>query len=717
MNITRICEVTSLQFNVLGPLQVLSQGDPVPIGGPKQQTLLSFLILRANTVVTVPKLIDALWAHEPPRTALAQVHSRISSLRQTLGVDVIETHSAGYSLTTPADSIDSRLFEGDVTHATGLLTEGRNAEAIEVFRRSLGRWRSGPAFQQLEGGLFDREASRLEELRMLALEQRISAELTNGDAAELVPELVDLVAAHPTQERLHHHLMVALDRSGRRSDAINAYWNLRQRLVEELGTDPSADIRDLYTRLLADSPAKETSHPARETAAPRGAQWAGSDAQSQLPPDIPDFVGRDRETQQVVGSLATGSADHPGTAAPAVIISGMPGVGKSMLALHAAHVARRAFPDGHLYVDASTFPRIATSLREVLGRLLRGLGVRDEALPDCWQQRQDLYRSVTSSRSVLVLIDNLVEDEDLRPVIPTGQRSAIWLTTQVSRLSVDGAVRIPLGSLDQGEAEALLLSGIPHERFSGQDRQVREVLAICGGLPVALRSVGNLLAARPHWSIEQVRALLTRCPDPASRLTVSGRSLAETFEDACARLPEGPMRALPALAAFKLEQLTPSRAGALVGCSVSTASELLDELADRNLLIPRRSSAESGYVMHELMRAHLRAKMTNSEFQAVLSRALRSLPRRARRSLFHKAVTAGRPAIDPSQDDATLPATAAAEPDADTADHHFFRVLLRHAELGARAAADEGRLRPAPDTTSDPGEPRSVRAGRDGRPS
>ncbi|MES4905861.1 MULTISPECIES: BTAD domain-containing putative transcriptional regulator [unclassified Streptomyces] len=611
-----------MHFSVLGPLQVLSLGRPVAFGGPKQQVLLALLLARSGSAVPVPQIVDTLWPRRPPRTALAQIHSRISSLRHILGAETIKTVPSGYSLTPSPGAIDAQVFEEEVSRAIALRAAGRHGEATALLRACLGRWRGPSAYQHLEGEPFDREAGRLEELRLFALEHRIGADLETRDAAELVPELVDLVAAHPTHERFHHHLMLALDRSGRRSDALNAYLGLQRRLAAELGTDPAEDLQRLYHQLLSMDRVAPTGDQrqrqgrARRTATaarPERTGPAGPFA-NQLPPDIPDFIGRARERRVLLDALTAGSAARPGTAARAVIVSGMTGVGKSALAVHAAHRARESYPDGLLYIDGSAFPRTEEGLRGVLGRLLHGLGVPEAEQPDSWALRQDAYRSLVATRRVMVLIDNVAEADDLRAVIPTGGGCAVCVTTQVSHLAVDGAVRVPLDVLGADESRALLSSGLRPGRFEGQGRWLDEVLAVCGGLPAALRAVGNVLAARPHWSLEQVAASLTGARNPASRLSLPGRGLADAFDEACGRLTEESRRALSALAALDVERLTPGAAGLLLGRSGTDAAALLDELTDRNLLrpVPAARPQEWAYAMHALLRAHLRAGLPDT---------------------------------------------------------------------------------------------------------
>ncbi|MER5770049.1 BTAD domain-containing putative transcriptional regulator [Streptomyces sp. NPDC001985] len=611
-----------MKFQVLGPLSVVDGGVPVIAGGPKQQALLGLLIARCGTVVPVPQIVDTLWQRSPPSTAQAQIHSRISTLRRVLGTRAIVTHPSGYLLDVAPDAVDAHLFEAEVESALEWEARGAFQKTAAVLRGALGRWRGECAFQMLDGELFDREAGRLAELRLLALEHCIGADLETRDAAELVPELVDLVAAHPTQERLHRHLMVALDRSGRRSDAFNVYWSLRRRLADEFGADPAEDIQQLYQSLLSGTAGDGgPDRPARRPAPCR----AGDAAASQLPPDIPDFTGRTSELRQIVARLVNGGAAHADTAPRAVVVTGMPGVGKSTLALRAAHSLHEEFVDGRLYVDAAAYPRSEEGLRAVLGRLLRGLGAAEGTVPESAGERQDLYRSLVASRSVLLVVDNVAGPEDLRAVIPPSGRCAVLVTAQAATLTVEGALRVPLGPLAPEEARSLLFSGLPARRDEEQGPRTEEVLARCAGLPMAIRSVGTLLASRPHWSMAHVTEALSREESWLERLGTPGRSIVSTFDGALRDLPEDDRGPLSALAVFGRTALTPWIAGVLIGRPATRAREVLDRLADRGLLAVRWSERTHSwsYGLHELLRVHLLARMDPAEAVTIQLRALR----------------------------------------------------------------------------------------------
>jgi DNA-binding SARP family transcriptional activator len=233
-------------FRILGPLEVLEEEGPLPLGGQKQRAVLALLLLDANRVVSVDRLIDSLWGENPPRTAMTSLQNFISQLRKLLGSEVLETRMPGYRLRVAPGEIDVDRFRQLCEQARGLQTEERRA----MLRDALALWRGAPLADFQFEPFAQSEISRLEELRLAALEDRIEADLEAGLDAELVAELESLVAAHPLRERLRAHLMLALYRSGRQAEALQVYQDARRVLVEELGIDPSPALQELHGAIL-----------------------------------------------------------------------------------------------------------------------------------------------------------------------------------------------------------------------------------------------------------------------------------------------------------------------------------------------------------------------------------------------------------------------------------------------------------------------------------
>jgi DNA-binding SARP family transcriptional activator len=235
------------QFRILGPLEVVDdEGVVVDLGGPRQRALLAALLVRANALVSTERLIDEVWGESAPRTATTSLHNAVSQLRRLLGAETLVTRAPGYVLHVDESQLDAARFERLVQEARGGTPEeraGRLREALSLWR---GDALEGLAFEGAAAG----EARRLEELRVTALEERLDAEIALGRHAEAVGELEGLVSEHPLRERLRYLHMLALYRSGRQAESLQAYHEARRALVEELGIDPGRELQELYTAIL-----------------------------------------------------------------------------------------------------------------------------------------------------------------------------------------------------------------------------------------------------------------------------------------------------------------------------------------------------------------------------------------------------------------------------------------------------------------------------------
>jgi YVTN family beta-propeller protein len=239
-----------MEFRVLGEMEVLAGDRLLELGGGKQRCVLAMLVLRAGNVVSTDTLIDGLWGERPPATAAKSLQVYVSRLRKALGEDAIVTRSPGYLLAATTDEIDLGRFESLVAEAKSEAPP----EAAATLREALELWR-GAALADLAEEPFARaEIARLEEQRLAALEDRIEADLALGRHSSVVAELEGLVHTHPYRERLRGQLMLALYRSGRQADALDAYRDARTALAEQLGLEPGQDLKDLERRILSQDP-------------------------------------------------------------------------------------------------------------------------------------------------------------------------------------------------------------------------------------------------------------------------------------------------------------------------------------------------------------------------------------------------------------------------------------------------------------------------------
>jgi DNA-binding SARP family transcriptional activator len=234
------------EFRILGPLEVSTESGALTLGGQKQRAVLAVLLLEANRVVSVDRLLDSVWGEDPPRTAPTSLQNFISQLRKLLGPDVLETRAPGYRLNVAPGRLDADRFRAAVDAARSLDPGERSAQ----LREALKLFRGLPLADFTFEAFAQAEIARLEELRLTALESRVEADLEAGRHAELVGELEPLVEEHPLRERLRGQLMLALYRSGRQAEALETYQDARRGLVEELGIDPSPALQDLHGAIL-----------------------------------------------------------------------------------------------------------------------------------------------------------------------------------------------------------------------------------------------------------------------------------------------------------------------------------------------------------------------------------------------------------------------------------------------------------------------------------
>ena len=318
-----------VQFRILGPLEVISDGGPIRLGGPKQRAVLAVLLLRANEVVPVEQLVDALYDGAAPATAAGQVRDHVSQLRKGLGPEaesILETRSPGYLIHVEPDALDAQRFESMVDAASRELEGGDARAAAEHLREALALWR-GPALADLAYDSFAQPAiGRLEELRLSALERRIAADLQLGSNGTLVGELEELVGAHPLREQFRAQLMLALYRGGRQAEAVGLYHEGRRLLVDELGIEPSPELRELASRILRQE----------ASLAADGAPAPGGEAELRNPykglhafleADADDFFGREQLVadlvERVVAERFLAVVGPSGSGKSSVVLAGL----------------------------------------------------------------------------------------------------------------------------------------------------------------------------------------------------------------------------------------------------------------------------------------------------------------------------------------------------------------------------------------------------------
>jgi DNA-binding SARP family transcriptional activator len=302
-----------LEYRILGPLEVVADGAPAPLGGPRQRAVLAILLAHANEAVPIGRIIDGVWGEQPPETAENIVQGYVSQLRKALGRDVIGTRGRGYAITVADETLDLRRFERHLRVGEDALADDRPAAAAAELRAALGLWR-GPALSDLAGEPCARPiAARVDELRLVALERTLEADLARGRHREAVAELAALIAEHPLRERFRALQMLALYRCGRQADALDAFRAARATLVEELGIEPGAALRDLERRILEHDPTLDpTTSTTPQAIAPDGRRVLTallSTASLPLLVALSDSLAHGDEREVVLATTVTGAGD------------------------------------------------------------------------------------------------------------------------------------------------------------------------------------------------------------------------------------------------------------------------------------------------------------------------------------------------------------------------------------------------------------------------
>ncbi|WP_190075811.1 AfsR/SARP family transcriptional regulator [Streptomyces lanatus] len=609
-------EAVPLRFSVLGPVRAWRGEEQLPTGSPQQRALLVALLLREGRTATAAELIDALWGEEPPEQALAAVRTYASRLRRVLSPGVLVSESGGYAVRGLADdALDLAVAQNLEAEAERARRSGDLTHARQLLDKALGLW-GGETLAGIPGPYGEAQRDRLGEWRLQLLESRLDMDLEQGCHAEAVSELTALTAEHPLRERLRELLMLALYRSGRQAEALAVYADTRRLLADELGLDPSPDLRELQQRILQADPglaepsspvAEPPQHPVRP---------------SQLPATVPDFTGRASFVSELSEVLA--AAEGEGRVMAVSALAGIGGVGKTTLAVHVAHQARSAFPDGQLYVDLQGAGLRAAEPETVLGSFLRALGTADSAIPDSLEERTALYRSILDGRRVLVLLDNAKDAAQVRPLLPGMEGCAALVTSRVRMVDLAGAHLVDLDVMSPDEALSLFTKIVGEERVASEREAALDVVAACGFLPLAIRIAASRLAARRTWTVSVLAAKLADERRRLDELQAGDLAVKATYELGYGALDSGQARAFRLLGLADGPDVSLAAAAALLDLPVDETEDLLESLVDTSLL---ESAAPGRYRYHDLVRLYARAcaerdEQPPGERDAALSRLL-----------------------------------------------------------------------------------------------
>jgi predicted ATPase/DNA-binding SARP family transcriptional activator len=579
-----------IEFQILGPLAASEDGRPLTLGGRKQRALLTVLLLHANELVPADRLVDEIWHDAKPEAAARSLQVYVSSLRKELGKSAaaLQTLGGGYVIEIASEQLDAARFERGVDEGTAALSDGDPERAATILHEALALWR-GPALADLGYESFAlAEVARLEELRLVALETRIDAELALGRNGQVVAELEALVDEHPLRERLRRQLMLALYRTGRQPEALQTYRDARDALVEELGLEPSAELRELQSAMLRQDPALAVEPPELR-------------ARRHLPTPATPLVGRRAELEYVHELFRSEDARL-------ATLTGPGGTGKTRLAVQAAWELAERFPDGVYFVDLA--PVRESSL--VPNAIAGALDVRERPS----RPLLDTLKEHVLDRQLLLVLDNFEHVHEAAPIVSellaeaSGVRA---LVTSRMRLRLYGEHEYPVPPLTEEEALDLFAARAravrPGFALDGARTHVAELCRCLDGLPLAI----ELAAARSgEFSPEQMLGFLTRplelATDGPVDVPARQQTLRATIEWSHGLLDEAARSLFARLGVF------------VGGCTLEAAEEVcgaeletLASLVDKSLVGDRVGpGGDPRFVMLETIREHALERLEES---------------------------------------------------------------------------------------------------------
>ncbi|WP_235946631.1 AfsR/SARP family transcriptional regulator [Nocardia terrae] len=637
----------SVRFTVLGPVEILGPDGSVPTA-PRHRAVLAYLLLNAGRVCSAERLIDAVWGMDAPETARSQIHAGIAAIRRALRAagapGVVVTRPAGYVALPETGQLDLQVFTDEVAAA-----DGDPRVVIDRLRAALTLWHGDP-LADIHADFVPAERARLIERRSVAFDKLMDAELAAGRHEDILDELIAQVGAFPFREKNSAQLVLALHRSGRQTDALVQARRFRTRLAEEQGLDPGRAFTELEQAVLRDDPALRPPTPgpaatpsAATTTVPANAETTSSatapaagtspatgiastngtvsanDAPPNfLPYDLPDFSGREAEVALLT---APPERSRPGTVITA--IDGMAGAGKTALAVRISHLLAECHPDGQLFVDlqAHTAGAEPVTAEAALATLLHQLGLPYDRIPETSDARGARWRAEMARRKVVVVLDNVRDSEQVRPLLPGSSPSTVILTSRRRLVDLDGARALSVDMLPARDAVELF-GRIVGPRAAAEPAAVLDVLRLCGFLPLAVRIAAARLSHRPRWTVGYLADRLRDHRRRLAELTTADRGVAAAFALSYDQLPAEPQRMFRLLGLQPGHDIGPAAAGALAGCPLDDAETALEELLDAHVITQRQPGR---YTLHDLLREQARATAAVTEPPEAIDAALHRL--------------------------------------------------------------------------------------------
>ncbi|MEY9861725.1 DNA-binding SARP family transcriptional activator [Catenulispora sp. GAS73] len=636
--------MVAVELRVLGQVEVLVDGHRVDIGHARRQSVMAVMVIDANRPIAIDQLAERVWGTAPAaKDPRAVLRTYLWHLRRTLapvaGVELVR-QASGYRLDVDERCVDLHRFRRLLASAH---SEDNDGTAGDLIEQALRLWRAEP-FAGLDSPWLDAARQNLMLQRQAARLELTDHHLRRGRHSMLLAELADHAAEHPLDERITAQLMLALYRSGRADQALAQYRRACRILADELGTGPCPDLQRLHQQILAADPLLATPIPARPSDHVRATGTAARAASAplrQLPAAPRLFTGRHEQFRLLTNLARRAPGPEVPGAAVLCAIDGMGGVGKTALALHAAHRLAERFPDGQLFVDLRGFTQgaVPRTADDALLELLGALGVAPGQVPAQADARAALYRERLSGTRTLVVLDNVRDEAQVLPLLPASGGCMAILTSRRRLKALDDAVPVPLEALAPGEAVALLhRSARTHldHPAPADDARWEQIAELCGRLPLALVIAGALLrTGGKAWDLQRLTDRLSarRSGQELAGYTDGSRSLATVFDLSHQSLGRDGQLLFRRLGLLPGSELDAYAAAALLGVGLDEADLVVQRVAEESLLI---GVAPGRYRIHDLVRVHARSLLTmlesGAERDAARDRLLRYYAHTAQRA-------------------------------------------------------------------------------------
>ena len=629
--------VDGLRVSVLGSLEVSRHGVGLNVGTGMRRAVFGLLALHPNRGLHREAIIDALWGDAPPATAVNQVQAHISKLRRILdparsdrdSASPLESLGTSYLLRLTATQLDLLTFLDLAERAQAAHSRGELAAACDHYEEALALWRGNPLVE-LDVLRGHPAVTGLTGQRAALVVAYSEAAFGVGLYGHVLPHLRRLADQEPLNEKAHAQLMIALAGDGQQAAALQVFEALRRRLDDQLGVYPGAELSGAHERVLRqdlprpadggsgpDGAAPEELGTGEEVASPTGLPQAETEQAAgprvpvcQLPLALTDFTGRAADTASLTRLLTP----VPGRiGVPVAVLSGPPGVGKTALALQVAHLIRHEFPDGQLHVElagASTLPRDPA---DILGELLRALGLHGLAIPSPVAERAGLFRSHLAGRRILVMADDARSADQVRPLLPGTAGCAVLVTSRSRLGGLAGAHLHHLDPLPHPDAVEMLGRIVGPQRVAAEAEASDRLVTACGRLPLAVRIAGAKLATRPAWPVRQIVDAVADQRRRLDELALDDLAFRASVMPSYQALDAQARRAFRRLGLLWPADVAEWVVGALLGGP--DAADMVNQLVDKSLLMPVGTDAtgEPRYRLHDLLRDYAVEQLEDGE--------------------------------------------------------------------------------------------------------